>query len=158
MAQLENLTPRERAFVLGGAAIVGLLIILQFVIAPALSWRSEAEARRERAEELYRLVAEAGAVGGGPAAAGVSPKAATPVRAAIADSAAAEKITLTYINVRPDGAVETNAAASSEAMFRWLGALNRDYGVIVAAADIARDRSGEELRAQLTLTRPGGSQ
>jgi type II secretory pathway component PulM len=156
-AFLERLTPRERIFVIGGAAFVAALIAAQLIIGPLLAWRSNAAERRAGAEDLYRLVAEAGALGGGAASASISAKAATPVRNAIADSAAAEKISLTYVNARPDGAVEANATASSEALYRWLGALDRDYGVMVVAADIARESSGAGLRAQLTLSRPRAS-
>ena len=157
-AFLERLSERERLFVSVGGAVVALVALLQFAAFPLLRWRADMAERRTNAETLYLLVAEAGAARGGAASATLSPKAATPVRNAIADSAKAERVELSYLNARPDGAVEANAAAASDALYRWLGALSRDYGVVVIAADIARDQNDGGLRARLTLSRPGGAQ
>jgi type II secretory pathway component PulM len=157
-AYFERLSQRERLFVSIGGAVVALIALLQFALFPMLRWRSDMADRRTSAETLYLLVAEAGAAGGGQALSSSSPKAAVPVRNAIADSAKSEKVELSYLNARADGAVEANASGASDAIYRWLGALSRDYGVVVVAADIARDQSGGALRAQLTLSRPGGAQ
>jgi type II secretory pathway component PulM len=156
-AFLDRLSERERLFVMAGGVVVALVALLQFAFFPLARWRGDMAERRANAEALYLLVAEAGAARGGAAAATASPKAAVPVRNAIADAAKAEKVELSYLNVRPDGAVEANAAGASDALYRWLGALGREYGVVVATADIARDQNGSGLRAQLTLSRPGGA-
>jgi type II secretory pathway component PulM len=157
-AFLQRLSRRERLFVIGGGAVVALIALLQFAFFPLMRWRGDMAERRANAETLYLLVSEAGAARGGAAAAASSPKAAIPVRNAIADAAKAEKVELSYLNARPDGAVEANASGAPDAVYRWLGALGRDYGVVVVAADIARDQKDGGLRAQLTLSRPGGRQ
>lgn len=150
----ERLAPRERLFVIGGGAIVGLLILLQLIVAPAIGWREAMKAKRAGAEDLYRLVASASATaGGGPTAAGAD--LTTPIINVVTTTAAASGVEISFRNARPDGGVDATIAADPEKLFIWLSALEKEYGVSVAAADIAREKGGG-VRAQLTLARRGG--
>lgn len=147
-----RLSDREKLFVGIGGAIVAVIVLLQLILAPAISWRADMVQRRESAQDLYRLVSEASASAGvAAAAAGVDLN--TPILNVLTQTTAEFSIVVNYRNARADGAVEANVAAPAEKIFEWLHALEARYGVTVAAADIARSASGTEAQAQLTLVR-----
>lgn len=150
----DRLAPRERLFVIAGGAVVGLLILLQLIIAPAVGWRDAMKSKRAGAEDLYRLVANASASAGG-AAANANADLATPIINVVTDTAGANGIEISFRNARPDGGVDATIAADPEKLFAWLRLLETSYGVMVVTADIAREKSGG-VRAQLTLARRGG--
>lgn len=149
-----RLSARERLFVAIGGGIAAVLLVAQLIVAPAAGWRAAMTDRREKAESLYRLVAEASAsagVSGAPA--GVD--AATPVINVVTESAAG-RVEIVFRNARPDGGVDANVTADPERLFEWLTLLENRYGVVVGAADIAREQAGG-VRAQLTLVRRGAA-
>lgn len=149
----DGLSPRERLALYALGAVAGLFVLLQLIIAPVSGWRGDAERRARAAQTNYRLVAEAAATGQGGA--GERAGEQIPVRTAIRDAAAANSITLNFINERADGAVETQAAnVPPDRLFDMLAMLERQYGVRVVTADIARlsDNAGA-VRAQMTFTR-----
>lgn len=150
----ENLSPRERLSLYALGAVAGLFVLLQLIIAPLGGWRSDAERRARTAETNYRLVAEAAALGqqGRPAQAASQ---TTPVRTAVREAASMHSVILNFINERADGVVETQAAnVPPEQLFSMLSTLEKQYGVRVVSADIARlsDNAGA-VRAQLTFAR-----
>lgn len=148
----ERLSDREKLFVGIGGAIIAVLALMQLIITPAIGWRSGMSEKRERAEELYGLVAKASASAGvTAAAAGVDLD--TPILNVITQSTAQHGIQVNYRNARDDGGVEANVAAEPSKLFDWLRALESQHGVSVAAADIARAAAGGTVQAQLTLIR-----
>lgn len=148
----DRLSSREKLFVGAGGAIVAALVFLQLILAPAIGWRADMSQKRESAEDLYRLVAQASSSAGvAAAAAGVDIE--TPILTVLTKTTGEFSINVNYRNARDDGAVEANVAAPADKIFEWLRALDARYGVIVAAADIARSPAGDEAQAQLTLVR-----
>lgn len=147
-----RLSGRERLFVLVGGVIVGALALIFLVISPAINWRASMAQKRDRAEELHRLVAEA-SVSAGAGAAGVGANLDAPIQNVLTETSGQYAIVVNYRNVRPDGGVEANVIADPRKLFEWLRALEVQYGVSVATADIARSASGEDVTAQLTLVR-----
>ncbi len=147
-----RLSEREKIFVGAGGAVAALIVALQLILAPAIGWREGAGERRDRAEDLYRVVSEATASAGVAAAAsGVDLE--TPIINVLTQTTAEFGVTVNFRNGRDDGGVDANVAAAGERLFDWLQALEARYGVSVAAADIARGADGENLQAQLTLVR-----
>lgn len=151
----ERLAPRERLFVIAGGAVAGALVLLQLIVAPAIGWREAMKSKRAGAEDLYKLVATASASAGG-AAATAGADLSTPIINVVTDTAGANGIEISFRNARPDGGVDATVAADPEKLFEWLRTLESNYGVSVAAADIAREKNGG-VRAQLTLARRGGA-
>ena len=147
-----RLSSREKLFVGAGGAIAAVIIVLQLILAPALGWRAGMTQKRESAEDLYRLVTEASA-SAGVAAASAGVDLNTPILTVVTTTTGEFSINVNYRNARADGAVEANVAAPADQIFKWLRALDDRYGVIVAAADIARTPAGDEEQAQLTLVR-----
>jgi len=148
----DRLSGREKIFVGAGAAIAALLIVIQLVVAPALGWRADMTDKRKRAEDLYRLVAEASSAAGvSAAAAGVDLEA--PIMNVLTQTTAEFSVVVNYRNARADGGIDANVAAPPDKFFDWLRALEARYGVTVAAADIARASDGESVQAQLTIVR-----
>ena len=152
-----NLSDRERMLILGGAVIFALFVLIEGVAAPVMGWRADQRRSLERAQNDYELVAEAAGRAGGQAT--PSGDLDAPIRNAIAKSASASGVNLIYVNVRPDGAVEANAAqVDPENLMVWLQAVERDYGARVTAADIAREQADPtKVRAQMTFARGGGA-
>lgn len=148
----ERLTVRERLFVRVGGAIAVALAIALLVILPAVNWRSSMAQKLSRAKELHQVVAEASALAGvGGAAPGVNLD--LPIQNVLTETSSQYAIVVNYRNVRPEGGVEANVAADPRKLFDWLRALEVEYGVSVATADIARSASGDEVTAQLTFVR-----
>lgn len=148
----ERLSERERLFVAAGGAILALLLSYQLIIAPALGWRATMSEKRVRAEDLYRLVSQA-SVNAGVIAAAAGVDLDTPILNVLTQTTAQFGVQVNYRNAREDGGVEANVAADPARLFEWLKALEEQFGVSVAAADIARSASGEAVQAQLTLVR-----
>lgn len=147
-----RLSDREKLFVGAGGALAALVILLQLIISPAAGWRSNQSDRRERAEDLYRLVSEASA-SAGVAAASAGVDLETPILTVLTQSTGGFQIIVNYRNGRSDGGVDANVAAKPDKLFAWLRAIEAKYAVTVAAADIARSANGEDVQAQLTLIR-----
>jgi type II secretory pathway component PulM len=151
-AYWDRLSERERLFVSIGGALAALLLVAQLLVAPAAGWRAAMTNRREKAESLYRVVAEASAAAG-VASAPVGADASAPVMHVVTESAA-DRVEIVFRNARPDGGVDANVTADPEKLFEWLTLLETRYGVAVVAADIAREPAGG-VRAQLTFARRG---
>lgn len=147
----QRLSQRERLFVIAGGAVIALLALLQLIVAPAIGWRRSMAEKREGAEDLYNLVASASAASGG-AITNATADLSAPIINVVTDTAAAGGIEISFRNARPDGGVDANITADPEKLFSWLRTLETDFGVSVAAADIAREKDGR-VRAQLTLAR-----
>ncbi|MEZ5921728.1 MAG: type II secretion system protein GspM [Parvularculaceae bacterium] len=152
----QNLSDREKLFVVFGGAIVAVLLSVLLILRPAINWRSNMHERRAAAEDLYRLVSKASENSApGAAAAGVDLN--TPLLNVLTSSAAASNVEVSYRNARADGGVDANLTAAPQDLFAWLKILDERYGVMVASADIAREQQGG-VRAQLTLVRVGDRQ
>lgn len=119
---------------------------------PALDWRRAQGERAQTRQTEFRLVADAARVASdGTGAAGAQ----TPVRNALTDVAGEAGVDLVFVNAREDGAVEAQiGSAPPDKLFSVLEKLERQYGVRVISADIARVADGgAEVRAQLALSR-----
>lgn len=152
-----NLSDRERLLVIIAGVLFAIFIAFQAVAAPVVNWRAAQRRALDEAHSVYELVTLAGAQAAGAAA--QDGDVDTPARNALAQSATAAGVNLIYVNVRPDGAVDANAAGvSPEALFAWMQAVERDYGLRVVSADIAREQDQASMvRAQLTFARRGGT-
>ena len=151
----DSRSPREKLLIRIAAVLAAVFLVLQGVLAPIGGWRQAKEAELVRAEGLYEIVAEATAFAttGSSGGAGSS----TPVRNAVTTTAAQLGVELVFVNARPDGAVEANAAPSDpQALFDWIGALSREHGVQIIYADLARDPADRrKVRGRLILSRGG---
>ena len=144
MKQFENLTSRERVMVLVGLAVAGLSLVYLLAVNPLLSWRANAAASLAAAKSDYSLVERAAAqkpsqTDGGNVNRSVS------VRNAIYQTAGNYSVTIAYVNSEADGRIAMNAnSASGQGLYDWLAALERDYAIIPASADISRDTRNAE--------------
>lgn len=143
-------TERERLVMAAGGIFVSALALFQLTLAPLLAWKNDARTGARAAEENYRMVALA-ASATGPV---ISPSAA-PVRNVINETAAALQIDLTFVNVRPDGAVDLQAGpAPPDRLFQFFSKLEREHGVKVQTADIARASDNpDQVMVQAALAR-----
>ena len=150
-----KLSQRERLVVTVGGALVALMAFFQFAVSPLMDWRGSRDRELSQARNVYRLAVQASASSG--VAETASADVSTPVRNAVSDVALRYSITLDFVNVRPDGAVEANVgSAATDALFSWFSELETKFGVTLVSADIAREGDeGATARAQLVFARPG---
>lgn len=150
-----SLSERERLLILVASSLAGIFVLVQFVAAPVIAWRTEKSAALARAKENHELVMKASAFG---KPANANADRATPVRNAVTATAGEVGVRLNFVNARPDGAVDAAAeAVEPDAFYRWISALEEKYAISVLSADIARDSvARDKIRAQLTFTRAGG--
>ncbi len=133
---LQKLNPRERLFVAVGGAAIALMAALQLVALPLLNWRARAIERAATAQEGYRLVSRSAAA---VAPVRAAPPTSGPVRAAVAETAAALGVTLTFVNARPDGSVDSQAGpVAPELIYALFAALEAEHGIEIQSADIVR--------------------
>lgn len=150
----EGLSERERIIVSGGALFLIAMVLFLLIWTPLTSWRANAADRASAGERNLNLVRQAAATRPEPGAQG-NVDSETPMRSAIPSSSAQFGVSLNFVNPLSDGRFAANAGnVDPEALFGWLGALERDYGVTVVSANIAREpNQPEELRAQLVFER-----
>lgn len=147
-----GLSNREQVLIAVAGALGALLLLTQIVIRPVANWRSDATRRVEQAENGYRLVAQAAAVAAPDSAAAGE---ATPARNALTETARRMSVNLNFVNEHPDGSIEFQAGpVEPERAFALFSTLERDFGVRVVAADIARAaETPQHVRVQATLSR-----
>lgn len=148
-----KLSPRERIFVAAGGGLIAVLVALQLVLAPLMTWRASAAQRAETAESDYRLVYRSAALSE-PAKPAADPDDRS-VRTVLTELAGESGVALTFVNALADGSVEIQGGpASPDDMFAFLSALESRHGVRVAAADIVRASDDPaKVRIQATLSR-----
>ncbi len=152
-----DLSDRERLLILIGGGLALVFVVLQLVLSPALSWRSDQRRDMTSARGLYELVAEAAPLGlAANASVGTD---GGPARTIVSQTASQAGVTIVFINARGDRAVDVNiTSASPDALFQWLSMLRTEYNIVVDTADIARETGNpQSVRAQLTMSQRGGA-
>ena len=147
-------SPREKMLLLVAAILFGVTAVFYFIISPAVAWREAGATSKAQAISTYEMVREAASLGA-QATPTTSTQPDTPIRNTLIQSAREHSITLNFVNLRPDGNVEASVeAVNPEALFGWLGNLDGANGIRVLTADIARERTDNELvRAQFVFGR-----
>jgi type II secretory pathway component PulM len=136
-----DLSRREQVLVMIAAVLAGVLAISLFVVKPVAQWRADAAQEASRARDSYEMVASAAAMAGQAIA--PAPQDAVPIRQAITMAAQDAQIELIRIGSESSGQIETQPApVDGERLFQWLGALETQYGVTVAFADISSGGDG----------------
>ena len=149
-----KLSERERALV-SVAGVLALILILSIgIVSPLKNWREEAGVDARRAQNLYRLVAEAAAQGGGGGK-NVDEVSSGPIRNIITVSAQQNGVQLDFVNARQDGAVETNISDADPAtLFNWIRRLSEAERLDVVYADLIREKGNEsKIRGRLIFSR-----
>ncbi|MHA7872148.1 MAG: type II secretion system protein GspM [Hyphococcus sp.] len=142
MAWWNDLSRREQALIGVLGAVAALFLVLQFVVAPIFDWRDRAGARAAQAQDGFALVATAAAQGASSGEA-TAPQNQAPLRQAVTQSASTAQIDLLRIGAVVNNQIEVQPEdIDGDTLFRWLSALQRQYGVSVAFADIARGENG----------------
>lgn len=143
-------TARERVILALGAAALALLLVAQLTIMPLIKWRGDIEARAGAAEERYKIVARSAAL-----ATPVKTEGTEPVRNVLNTVAGALQVELTFVNALPDGSVDLQAGPlPPDKVFTLLSRLEREHGIKVKSADIARaSEDASKVRVQATVAR-----
>lgn len=144
-----DLSSREQLLLTVLGAVAALFVVLQFTVRPLADWRANAARQAEQARDGFEMVAAAAAQG---AASGVqAPRAQTPLRQALTQSAAAARIDLVRIGAEVNNQIEVQPEdVPGDRLFRWLANLHSQYGVTVAFADISRAENGA-VKAQVLV-------
>jgi len=150
-------TVREQLMLAGLGALVILVIAWYGVLAPALSWRSEARADHEAAVARYETMVAGVARYRAEVQAAAQPRAGAALRTVVGTSAAERGLAISRVQPLEDGRLGVwMEGVSDDALMAWLVALSRDEGVRVD--QISLDREGDRLvRAQMVLVRGGGA-
>lgn len=136
-----DLSERERLLIGAAGALAAILVVSLLVIRPLAEWRSDAASRAARAQDGYELVSAAAATAGTRTE--LAANSATPLRQAVTGSAASSNIDLVRIGAEVNGQIEVQPEPmDGDKLFQWLGLLEREYGVSIAFADIARADEG----------------
>ena len=150
----EGLSARERLLFQVAGGLAAALLFSLVILRPFNEWQAAQRKALQRAEGLYEIVVEAAAFSGNKS---IEDAGTGPIRNAVTATASSLGVELVFVNVRPDGAVEANAAPSQPSrLFQWLDILSRDHGFEITYADLVRDQSDQSLvRGRLILARKG---
>jgi general secretion pathway protein M len=136
-----DLSQREKWLLGLLAGVAGLFLLAQFGVKPLLDWRAQSSLRAQQARDGYEMVTAAAAQG--VAESSESIKNQTPLRQALTQSAAAAGIDLVRIGAVVNGQIEVQPEElDGERLFQWLAALQSQYDVTVAFADMSRSSDG----------------
>lgn len=143
---------REQTLLIVCVGVLAFALAYFGAFKPALDWRAQAIQRTVTRETEFRLVSDAAR---GALDAAAAPGVQTPVRNALTDAATLAGVELVFVNAREDGSVEAQiGSAPPDKLFVMIEALERQNGVRVIGADIARVSDGAAtVRAQLTFSR-----
>ncbi len=151
-----DLTDRERIIIRAGGVIVAFCLFYLVIWSPAANWRDVSRAEAQSAARSFSVV---------QAAAEKNPKITgrdqrridlkTPARSAVLNSSSRAGFKLNTINEQSNGDISVSASqAKPDAVLAWISQLQRQYGMSVIKADMAREQSDRDLvRVQLTVGR-----
>jgi general secretion pathway protein M len=155
---LAQLAPRERLFVLIGAAVVALTILFVGIWEPLL----HAHARRAQALDASRVVATqlevaAAELQRSRAGGGVNRNAS--LLSAVDQSSHSPTLGKAPSRIQPEGEGDKGVNVWIEDvpfdnLVRWMNDLERSYGIVAKTADIQRQPGAGLVNAHLTLARP----
>ncbi|MBT8473714.1 MAG: type II secretion system protein M [Marinicaulis sp.] len=136
-----NLSEREKRMVSSLAVIAVAAFLFQVVLAPLNNWREDATQKEQQARDGLAMVVSAASTA--PTQTAQGPRATTPLRTAITQSASAANIEILRIGAETNGQIEVQpGAVDSGVLFNWFGVLENKYGVSVAFADMSRGDAG----------------
>lgn len=154
-SSLQQLAPRERLIVLGGAAL--LLLVLVYLLA----WEPVVDAHRQRADALERAHAlatriEQAAVLVRANGAGSRVDRSTSLLAAVDRTSRSPLLGKPPSRVQPEGDREVKVwieDVSFDNLLRWLQDLETRYGIAASAAEIERSARPGLVSVRLSLVR-----
>lgn len=156
-AWLENLAPRERMMLAGGAAALALLLFYALVWSPLRSGVTElgadVESQRETLRFMRKSAAEVKALrtAGGSGAAGLGGQS---LLALVDRSARSKGLGPALKRVEPEGKNNVRVrleGASFDAMVGWLAAMARSNGIYASSMSIERTDATGRVNVRLTL-------
>jgi general secretion pathway protein M len=158
-ARFLALQPRERIIISVGAVLVLLTAIYMLAFAPlnrAVTQRQEHIAQKQQdLAWMQSVVGKLSAMGNAMPAAANSNESMVVL---IANSASGGGVAASLTGQTPDGPNGVRIrfeAVQFDALVLWLGALQKDYGIRVKAAEITRSAQSGQVNASLTLSRGG---
>lgn len=158
-ARFMELHPRERIVVVAGAVLVLLTAVYMLALAPLYRAINERDARvMQKQQDLAWMQSVASRLS---TMSSVQPTAASSGESMvvlIANSATSSNVSGALTGQTPDGPNGVRVrfeGVSFDALVVWLGALQKDYGVSVTAAEINRTSQSGQVNANLTLARGG---
>lgn len=136
-----DLSRREQTMLMVLAALAACFLVFQFGVKPLGDWRERSATQAVQARDGFEMVVTAAAQG---AAVGTeAPQSQTPLRQALTQSASAARIDLVRIGAEVNNQIEVQPEdVTGDRLFQWLSALQVQYGVTVAFADISRGEDG----------------
>lgn len=136
----DKISLRERALVATAAALLALIVLLQFILFPLLAQRSAASLRAEQASRTLDLMTSRGL--SQPADASASAGAtldADARRRAILDAATRRGLAIARVQVSAEGVVTVQVDdTSAENVFAWLFELRSSAGLEASKATITQ--------------------
>ena len=140
----DKLSLRERALVGAAAALLALVVLLQFILFPLLANRSAASLRAEQASRTLDLMTSRGLspTSDASASSGVTLD-ADARRRAILDAATRRGLAIARVQVSADGVVTVQVDdTNAENVFAWLFELRSSTGLEASKATITEAGSG----------------
>ncbi len=151
------LQPRERIVVIGGAILVGMTAIYVLGLAPLYKAVNERKASvTQKQEDLAWMQGVAARLSTFSASLPSAAANGESMVVVIANSATSSNVSAALTGQTPDGqdgVRVTFEGVPFDALVVWLGALQKDYGVRVKAAEINRTNQPGQVNANLTLSR-----
>ncbi|MEM6852344.1 MAG: type II secretion system protein M [Pseudomonadota bacterium] len=153
-------TPREQALMAGIGVSAAVVAVWLLIFKPLAEYRRSAEANYAAAAALLDEVEAGAREAAALRARGERTGAATSgsIRSIVGASASKENVTITRL--QPDDSGGLNVwleSVASDALYRWIVALDEEHGVSVSRASIRANEREATVWAQLLLVGGGAS-
>lgn len=160
---LENLAPRERMMVIGGAIALAVLLFYAMVWDPLSSGvnelRAEVESQRETLRVMRRSADEVKALRAASGGKGTRGLGGRSLLAVVDQSARSTGLGPALKRVEPEGQDDVRVrleGASFDAMIGWLAGLAKDSQIFATSLSIERTDASGRVNVRLTLHTESG--
>lgn len=158
-SKYDELQPRERAIVVGGAILVLLVAIYMLGLAPLYKALNDRTTRiTQKQQDLVWMQSVAGQLSALNSAQSSTNSNGESMVVLVANSASSRNVSSALTGQTPDGPNGVRVRfedVSFDALIIWLGAIQKDYGIHVKDAEITRVSQVGQVSASLSLSRSG---
>jgi type II secretory pathway component PulM len=150
-------TVREQLLLAGMSALILAVVTWYLILAPALSWRTDARQAHESAVTGYETMIAGVARYRSQLEVASEPRAGGALRSVVGTTANERSLAISRVQPLEDGRLGVwMESVSDDALMAWLVALSRDEGIRVDQISIDRE-GGQRVRTQMVLVRGGGA-
>ncbi len=140
------LSQREKLLIVGGAALIGVVLFAMMVMGPVLRFQSTARLAYDDASTTYQLVARAA-----ESPSGDNSLDSSAMRSILTRTAGRSGVVINRINSNGAEIDLSISNINTGRLYGWLGLLQLEHKIVVREAQIRPSNDGSTVTARLTM-------